>query len=291
MKGYLIIVILILALSGCSTQQGQNQSDWKVATKTNWADNEGLLSIESIVLDENNDILYASNGLQYKPGTDGFISKLSKRGDILDLKWIDSLNRPTGMAIHQAILYVADVNALLLIDTHSGTITQRIASPIANAGLNDVSINAQGEVFVSASFIHAILKLENGKLVQWLQDKEKLQWANGISAEDDKLLVGGMNLVTVDLKSKAINTLSLNPSVQDFDGIVSDRKGGYFLTTVANSGLYHFNGATETRKLMEGQAYFGDLDFDPNSNTLYLPRGNNETSEYYITEVNLEDQN
>jgi hypothetical protein len=261
---------------------------WSITSITHWVKNEGLLNIESIVYDEVNRVFYATNGVDYEVGTNGFISKISEDGRLQELKWVDHLNRPTGMAIYNSLLYVADVNALVVIDIKSGKIIDKFIEPISNSGLNDVSISSNGSVYVSASFIHSIFKLNNGKLDQWLIDEEKLKFANGLIADDKQLLVGGINLSRIDVESKRINKIELDSSVEDFDGMVSDGAGGYFLTTVKSSGLFQLTRQKKITKLMNEDVYFGDLEFIPNRKKIFIPRGDKKTNDFFVTVLTVE---
>ena len=71
--------------------------------------------------------------------------------------------------------------------------------------------------------------------------------------------------------------------MKDFDGIVSDGEAGYFLTTVENSGFYHMDKEMNVVTLLEEDAYFGDLEFDRQQNKIYIPRGNKNTNQYFIS--------
>jgi hypothetical protein len=300
MKLIIIILLFVFLYPGCSKlnrerrlnemEKGSSGKVWSINSTNDWMKNKGLLNVESIEYDKKQQVFYASNGLNYKPGIDGYISKISMDGSPLALEWVAGLNRPTGMAIFDSILYVADVNVLVLININNGKIIERVSEPIANSGLNDVAITKNGEVFVSASFVHAILKLNSGKLEIWLRDEEKLKWANGLVAEEDRIIVGGLDLSSISLDSKHLTKIELNTSVQDFDGMVSDGFGGYFLTTVESSSLFYFDGKTCIYKLKEESAYFGDLAFNPDGNKLYVPRGNKTTAEYFITEMKMNSQ-
>lgn len=272
----------------CKAPIKVEEKKWEIASNTEWGKETGLLNVESILYDSTNQVLYASNGQNYQPGISGFISKISKEGKVEELKWVDSLSRPTGMAIKGAHLYVADVNALKLIDTEKGEFIAQFDSPIANAGLNDVAINSKGEVFVSASFIHTVFKLNEGQLEPWVMDTTKLKWANGLFANDEQVIVVGLDLSSIQINSNEIQALSKLNGVNDFDGITPDGLGGYFLTTVENSGLYHLSAQQKLDTLMEGKDYFGDLTFDPTSRKLFIPRGNHTNKGYYITVCQLD---
>ncbi len=295
-------IFLFLLLVGCrhqsktklvpqSSEPVESRKVWTITSSKEWVKNQGLLNVESIIYDFSNKVFYATNGLDYKPGTQGFISKLSKNRELLELKWVTDLNRPTGMAIRDSILYVADVDVLLAININTGKITKKFSEPIPNSGLNDVSINPKGEVYVSASFVHAIFKLHNDTLEVWKRDDTKLKWVNGLVAKDDYVFAGGQGFNSIRTDSKWIDTISLKPPIKDFDGMVADGSGGFFLTTVENSGLYHVNALRQVDTLLLEDTYFGDLEFDPNQKKLYIPRGNHETREYFISVLSLKEKN
>ncbi|MEX0316124.1 MAG: hypothetical protein AB3N18_18235, partial [Allomuricauda sp.] len=128
MKPFFLCAFLLVFIFACR-QQGKTVNEgktveeakitgnWHISSETKVVKNIGLSNVESIVYDELNQVLYASNGKDYKPGVDGFISKISMDGTVEDLMWVSNLNRPTGMAIKDSVLYVADVNVLLQINT------------------------------------------------------------------------------------------------------------------------------------------------------------------------------
>lgn len=293
MKIIISLSLFFICLS-CSKQKEESKLDefgkqasfgkaWSISSTKDWIRDGGLLNIESIIYDEINQVFYATNGLNYEPGTNGFISKISENGNLQELKWIENLNRPTGLAIQDSLLYVADVNSLVVINTRNGKIVEKFLEPIANSGLNDVAISENGKVYVSASFVHAIFRLNNGKLELWSQDEQKLEWANGLIAHDQQIIVAGLSLSAISIDSKKITQIELSSPIKDFDGIVPDGLGGYFLTTVENSGLFHLNEQHNVTKLLEDDVYFGDLAFNSDRNEIYIPRGHKKTGEFFIT--------
>lgn len=298
MKIKFIFFFLLSILPSCSKQKTADPNNesieisplsksWSISSIDKWLLNKGLINVESIAYDEANQVFYATNGIDYELGTSGFISRISNTGKLKELKWLSDLNRPTGMAIYDSLLYVADVNSLLVINTKNGRIVDKYLEPISNSGLNDVAVNRQGEVFVSGSFVHSVFKLKNGELTLWSRDEENLKWANGMIATDKNLVVAGLNLNIIDLESRKISRLDLSDTLEDFDGIVPDEEGGYFLTTVGNSGLYHVNKKMIITKLLEEDIYFGDLEFNPKSRIIYIPRGNKKTNEFFISVLKL----
>lgn len=79
-------------------------------------ENIGFIKPESVVHDTENDVYLVANINGSVPGKagNGFISRVSPDGKLLDLKWIDgsakgvALNRPSGLAVANGVLYVAD---------------------------------------------------------------------------------------------------------------------------------------------------------------------------------------
>lgn len=298
MKLQLLILLFLLIFNFGCKNNSKKQIDTGIDNKTEkrieekkfientWLLNKGLINVESIIYDYENHLFFASNGLDYKIGNDGFISKISKNGELIKLKWIKGLNRPTGMAIHNNLLYVADVNTLVVIDIQNGEIIQKLIEPIKNSGLNDVAISDSGQIFVTASFTHSVYIVSEGKLKLWLQHDEKLKWANGILIDNENLVVAGMQLNTININSKKIDEVNLSPQVEDFDGIVSDSLGNYFLTTVDKKAIWYLKDEQIT-KLKEDDSYFGDLELIRGTNKLYIPRGNHKENKYFISVIEL----
>ncbi len=79
----------------------------------------------------------------------GYISRVSPDGEILDLKWIDGssggvdLSAPKGMAISGGLLYVSDITEIRLFDANTGAPKGMVAVPGATF-LNDVAAGPDG---------------------------------------------------------------------------------------------------------------------------------------------------
>ncbi len=283
-------MLVAFCCTGGGEQRAASQEEgigWEVESSTDFLSGQGLRKVESIVCDRSVGVLYASSGENYEVGTSGFISRISLEGELLDLRWVERLNRPTGMALADSILYVADVNRLVAINTADASVIATFESPIANPGLNDVVVSEAGEVFISASAIHGVFKLNDGHLELWLQDEKNLEWANGLAVKDQQILVAGMNLSSVNMSTKSVSKMTIDSEIQDFEGIVPDGFGGFFLTTVGNSALYHLDPKNNITRLDSGIAYFGDLAFDGPTRSVFVPRGNASSEEYFISRYSL----
>lgn len=294
MKALQFVLVVSLAVVSCRTDSKKSvklETKSKVSKEVGksdsspqrWVTGVQLQNVESVVYDSENDVYYASCGKEYRSGTEGFISKLSSSGNLLELKWVKDLNRPTGMAIHNGLLYVADFNRLLVIDLKTAKIIKTIPEHLPNSGLNDVAVNENGEVFVTGSFAHSVFQLQENHLETFARDDERLKWANGIAFSGDNLIVGGTHLNRINKNSAEIILFETNPPVVDIDGIVIDDTGNFYATTVDNSSLWYIDmKGLATKIASDSMYYYGDLDFNPNQKKLVIARGSQKTNTFFI---------
>ena len=123
------------------------------------------------MLDAAQGVIYVSNvnGDASAADGNGYIAKLSLKGEILAKEWVTGLNAPKGLALHDGKLYVSDIDETAVIDTASGEITAKHKAPGATF-LNDVTAAEDGRVFVSDMMQNQIWRLEGDQFEMWLQD-------------------------------------------------------------------------------------------------------------------------
>lgn len=87
----------------------------------------GFNNPESIIKDENNNVIYVSNvnGNPTDKDSNGYISKVSVDGKMITQKWIEGLHAPKGMVISNGKLFVADINDIVEIDIKSSIVLHR----------------------------------------------------------------------------------------------------------------------------------------------------------------------
>lgn len=289
-----ILLVASLAYLTCSTtlirrsivvdnQANRNLNQGGVDSlqlQLDWVCSADFEKVESAVYDHKRDCIYVSNGKKYGLGKDGFISKVSSKGQLLELKWLSSLNRPTGMAVHEDRLYIVDVDALVIVDPATATIVKRIPVPITY-GLNDVTLSEDGTVYVTASAIHAVLKLEEETLKIWKQDEKLLMWANGIQASSDGVWVGGEYLVKVEFEGEITERMVSEPKVRDFEGIAQIGANRFLASTVENSALYLID-QEKAQLLLKPDGYFGDLEVTLPAKKMILVQGNHQEESYSL---------
>ena len=118
----------------------------------------GFATPESVLHDEQADVYLVSNinGSPTEHDGNGFISRLSIDGDVLDLKWIDgesggvTLNAPKGMALSGELLYVADIDCIRMFDRSTGAAAGEECVPNASF-LNDVATAIDGGILFTDS--------------------------------------------------------------------------------------------------------------------------------------------
>ncbi len=231
-----------------------------------------FLTPESVKFDATNNILYVSN-INGKPSVkdgNGFISKLSPDGKVLQLHWIDGLNAPKGMGIFNNRLYVTDIDRLVEINISNGEIIRFYPADGAKF-LNDIDIDLSGNVFVSDMAGNCIWRLSDQTFEKWLEHKE-LNQPNGLFADENGLYVGcqneilKINYLTKQIEIFAANTGSIDglEKITDNKFIFSDWSGHINILSPDKTITLVLNTAD-----MEIQA--ADIEYCPNKNLIFIP--------------------
>ena len=198
-----------------------------------WSSEPVFDTPESVIYDDENHMLCVSNisGRPDEKNGMGFISRLSMKGEIVKLKWITGLNAPKGMGIFGRMLFVSDIDELVVIDIGKSTIVKRY--PVQGSKfLNDIAIDREGNVYISDSMMNqnAIYRFDGEKAGLWLQGGKILR-PNGLYSDGDRLVVGvsgdGM-LRAVDFKTKEISDFLAAGS--NIDGVAMDGKGNFIVS-------------------------------------------------------------
>lgn len=246
MKSFSFLTPLLLAVSlGCGNQKQDQHtdstegSDAKPVTLTRvWETEPVLTTCESVLYDESQNVLYVSNINGAPDGKDGngFISRLSLEGEILDLEWVRGIDAPKGMGLHNGKLYVTDIDRVHEINTADGNITRTY--PVEGATfLNDIAVD-NGKVYISDSRGGAIYVIEDGELSTFMRD---LKGPNGLFVDGDRLLVafwGESTLNTLDPSTKEV--IKRTEGIENPDGIeaIGDNE---FLVSSWNGIIHHID--------------------------------------------------
>ena len=183
-KPFILLASLGL-MASCETKKDEGDGMDSTAVATNsleqlWSTDSIIRTPESVLLDKANDILYVAqiDGEGGEKDGKGGVGKLGTDGKVIDLDWVTGLNAPKGMAMHNGKLFVADLTEMVEIDMATGKVLRKI--PVEGSEfLNDVTVDANGDVFVSDSNTKQITMIKDGKSHQVLRIPHSTQRITG----------------------------------------------------------------------------------------------------------------
>ncbi|MFN0202655.1 MAG: hypothetical protein ACKVTZ_14115 [Bacteroidia bacterium] len=158
---------------------------------------EGLQHPESALAEGG--FIYVSNvGNELKPeakDNDGYISKYTRTGQLVEQRFIRNLNAPKGMVIVKSILYIADVDKIVAYSL----LSKRAMTPISFEGLttflNDITVKDDTSLLVSATDAGKVYKVN-------LVTQKISEYAKGV-------IIQGINGLDYDAKSKVLYVSSM----------------------------------------------------------------------------------
>jgi sugar lactone lactonase YvrE len=273
----IIYIVLLIPLLLADTMAGGSGLEklWEV---------DGLNNPESVVYDPVNDVLYVSNvnGAPDEKDANGFISKVSLAGEVINKQWVTGLDAPKGLAIANNKLYIADIDTLVEIDIPSSSISNRYTVTDAKF-LNDVAASVRGQVFVSDMVMNRIHSLDNDRFSIWLESPDLLN-PNGLHVQGDRLIVGAWgamtdgvskelpgHLLAVSLVDKTISSIGDGSSIGNLDGVEEDTDGSFYVTDWMAGKLFHISPAGRVDLLLTLEQGMADHELLPDKGLILLP--------------------
>jgi hypothetical protein len=258
MKNLLIASFLFSALVS-NAQKHSIQKIWECDT---------TLAIPESVLFHNGG-LYVSliDGEPWGADGKGEIAKLDLNGKILNAAWVTGLNAPKGLGVWDKKLYVADLAEVVVINTESGKIESKI--PVEGAsGLNDITIDKKGIVYVSDSKVGTVHRIEKGKAVLYLSD---LKGVNGLKAVGDVLYILTANDVYKTGADKKL--ISVAKTELGGDGIEPVGNGD-FIVSFWPGLIYYLDKWGKIETLLDTRQQkknTADIGYDETKRIIYVP--------------------
>jgi glucose/arabinose dehydrogenase len=249
----------------------------------------GFNAPESVLYDDQADIYLVSNinGVPSDVDGNGFISKVSPDGKLLELKWIDGtkkgtkLNAPKGMALVGPLLYVADIDTVRMFDRKTGKAKGEVKLKGATFA-NDITAGPDGKIYVSDSGMKlsatgmeptktdAVWVIEKKK-AKALAQSEELGKPNGLLFAADKLWVttfGSGELYSLDAKGVRGDVQKLPKGA--LDGIVA-AGDSVLISSWEGTGIFKGTPGGEWALAFPNISSPADIGFDSKRNRLLVP--------------------
>nr|AYM52216.1 hypothetical protein [Nannocystis pusilla] len=252
---------------------------------------EGFSHPESILIDPLDGVYLVSNigGNPDAVDDNGFISRVLPDGTVEELQWISgetgdfTLDAPKGMAIVGDTLYVADITAVRKFDRVTGEHLGDIEVEGA-AFLNDLSPDADGNVYVSDTNTQSIHKIDPQDAVSLLITDDALAGPNGLSVEGEVLHVVGFNgqdIWRMGLVDPMPYSIALLPQ-GGLDGIVRT-SSGYLVSSWDAEAVYFRSDILQrdVEIVVEGIGSPADIDYDSANSRVLVPRLLADTIEFH----------
>ena len=251
--------------------------------------NAGFATPESMEYVASQDVYLVANinGSPFAKDDNGFISKVSPEGKVLDLKWIDGasdqihLNAPKGMVATDEFLFVADIDRVHQFDIQTG---QQIASMVFSgvSFLNGLALADEGGLYVTDSGVAPGFKPAgtdavyhvtfDGEITPIYQDSE-MGVPNGVVSDG-----GGLVVVTIfsgeafRLDAQGQRTELPKPPHNRIDGLLNMGQGRFIVSSWTGQAIYEINAGEGTvTELFGGLTSPADLGLDTKRQRLLIP--------------------
>lgn len=286
-KAWVLVLIAVTACGGGESAE---------APATEQAETGGIITVadvgfetpESVLHDPDADVYYVSNiaGDPFAADGNGFISRLSPEGEVLELKWIDgaadgvTLNAPKGMAIQGSSLFVTDVDCVRIFDRASGAPSGEVCVPDATF-LNDIAPDDQGTLFVTDSGFEpgfgpsgtdAVYRLSADGRMAAIAEGDWLGRPNGVA-------VGARGIFIVTFGSGEVMQLAVDgehtrvmpESERQLDGVEFLDDGGFLFSSWGDQAIYRVGGDGSVSRMVEGLDAPADIGVDRMRNRVLIP--------------------
>lgn len=251
-----------------------------------WTSAAELQAPESVIYDQKRDVLYVSNinGGPMDDDQNGFISKLSTDGAVLELRLFENgLSAPKGMAIVNDHLFIADINRVVEIDLTNGE-TINVFQAQGATFLNDITSDAEGNLYISDMMATTVYQIKDGNISLWIDDKQ-LASPNGLAVLGDELIVGTWGVIDgegfatsvpghlygISLRDKSVRDWGTSDSVGNIDGLEYTAEGHALVSDWYAGRIKLVTATGEQAELIDLPQGSADFDYVAETNTIYIP--------------------
>ena len=260
-----------------------------------WSVTADIASPESTFYDAASNSVFVSNingGVTDKDGN-GYITRLTPDGKVVNAKWASGMNGPKGLRGVGGTLWAADIDEVVGIEIASGRITSRVRIDGATF-LNDLATAPDGSIYVSDSMKARIYIVRDGKASIFVEGEDLIETPNGVLVDGNRVIVGSMGrgvfgpppgrgdgargqgapagrgrgagapaggkLFAFDRTTKARTVITPEP-IGGIDGIELDGRGGYLVTDVFGSRLLQVSASGAARTLLQFPSAGADIGY------------------------------
>jgi hypothetical protein len=291
-RTYFVFVLLIAPLAA----QAPPAQPAAAAPPAVWTVTTDMNAPESAYYDALSKSVFVSsiNGQIAEKDGNGYISRLSPDGKVVNARWATGLNAPKGLRSVGGTLWVSDIDEVVGVEIASGRVTSRVAIEGARF-LNDLATAPDGTIYVSDSQAFRIYAVKDGKASVFVEGEDAIETPNGVLVDGGRLIVGslgrgvfgppptpggragapdtpppgrgrggppggGGRLFAFDLKTRQRTVMTPEP-IGGIDGIEPDGRGGYLVTDVFGSRILQVSSSGTTRTILQLAAAGADFGY------------------------------
>ncbi|MEX2531960.1 MAG: hypothetical protein WD960_14420 [Gemmatimonadota bacterium] len=285
-----LVVLSFPLLAGCG---GDGTRQGPIELEITEVADAGFETPAAVIHDPAADVyLVASVGGPFgADDANGFISRLSPDGEVLDLHWIRptqpgrELNSPQGLAIRGDSLFIADLDCIRIHHRETGEdLGYTCLDGVTH--ITDVDVGPEGSIFVVDSGLDLSgpaptptgtdavyrLVLAEGQRGSTLASSEDLGHPRGIAVGARGIFVSTSGSGEIfRLTPDGQRTDVFPESGRHLDGIAFLPDGGFAFSSWSDEAIYLVTGAGDVVRLFEGISQPGGIAYDPSRTRLVVP--------------------
>lgn len=279
---YFTILITLLCIGGCTTKKSTDTSKtWKKGQNFNTVQFsvEGFEGPEAVRYDEELDVFFVSCFVGATSGdANGYISKVSSDGKILDLKFMTGteeypFHAGRGMYITGDTLWVADHSGVHYFDKNNGEHKGFVDfSEFETGFINDITRGPDGLLYVTDTGGRALYRIKDLKAELVMSDLPVMP--NGITTLPSGELAlapwqGGPDIYQFNTQTDMLSVYGQVAGSNNYDGIEYFNDGLITSTQFDSSLHLMVNGLDELFIKLPGKP--ADIAIDPNRGIVAVP--------------------
>jgi hypothetical protein len=223
-------------------------------------------------------------GLSLERDGFGWITRYDEGGELLDARWLEGMDAPTGIAAVGNLLYVADRAGVHEIDVERAKVLRTIEIPDSKF-LNDVAAAPNGDLFVSDFEANRIYRLNGERKADVWLEGEELENPNGLIVDGKNLIIATWGPMTdpstfavkhpgkvlkADLATRKLSPVGKGKPIASFDGVAAV-DGQYFGTDWPGGRLLRISAEGVVREVLAGFHQLADLGYNPEEKIIAMP--------------------